>query len=77
MDHHRTQMDERSSDSVTQQRDRILANAGFDASFRPRASLRFIVEETPAGRQEGLAHLPGEAAGRASRPYRPSARRRR
>ena len=33
---------------------RILASGDFDASPRSRAFLRFIVEETLAGRQEGL-----------------------
>src|SRR4030042_7024078 len=34
--------------------ERILANGDFDASPRSRAFIRFIVEETLAGRQEGL-----------------------
>jgi adenylate cyclase len=34
--------------------ERILANGDFDASPRSRAFIRFIVEETLAGRQQGL-----------------------
>jgi len=41
-------------EAVTAQLERILANGDFDASPRSRAFLRFIVEETLAGRQEGL-----------------------
>jgi adenylate cyclase len=39
---------------VTQELDRILASGDFDASPRSRAFIRFIVEETLAGRQEAL-----------------------
>ena len=39
---------------VIEELERILADGDFDASPRSRAFLRFIVEETLAGRQEGL-----------------------
>lgn len=41
-------------DDVDQELARILANGDFDASPRSRAFLRFIVDETLAGRQDGL-----------------------
>jgi len=37
--------------------ERILASADFDASPRSRAFVRFIVEETLAGRQDGLTQV--------------------
>lgn len=40
---------------MTQQLDRILSNGDFDASPRSRAFIRYIVEETLAGRQESLS----------------------
>jgi adenylate cyclase len=42
------------ADEVVEELERILANGDFDASPRSRAFLRFIVEETLAGRPEGL-----------------------
>jgi adenylate cyclase len=39
---------------VLEELERIFASGDFDASPRSRAFLRFIVEETLAGRQEGL-----------------------
>ena len=42
------------SEDVVEQLDRILASGDFDASPRSRAFIRFIVEETLAGRQEAL-----------------------
>ena len=42
------------ADEVLEELERILASGDFDASPRSRAFLRFIVEETLAGRQEGL-----------------------
>jgi tetratricopeptide (TPR) repeat protein len=42
------------ADEVIEQLERILADGDFDASPRSRAFLRFIVEETLAGRTEGL-----------------------
>jgi adenylate cyclase len=42
------------ADEVLAELERILANSDFDASPRSRAFVRFIVEETLAGRQEGL-----------------------
>jgi adenylate cyclase len=50
----RTKPEEPSFELVSRQLDRILANSDFDASPRSRAFLRFIVEETLAGRGEGL-----------------------
>jgi adenylate cyclase len=40
--------------AVTAQLEKILASADFDASPRSRAFIRFIVDETLAGRQEAL-----------------------
>jgi adenylate cyclase len=40
--------------AVLQQLERILASGDFDASPRSRAFIRFIIEETLAGRQEAL-----------------------
>ena len=42
------------AEDVVEQLDRILASGDFDASPRSRAFIRFIVEETLAGRQEAL-----------------------
>jgi adenylate cyclase len=42
------------ADEVIEQLERILADSDFDGSPRSRAFLRFIVEETLAGRQGGL-----------------------
>ncbi len=42
------------SDEVIEQLESILADSDFDASPRSRSFLRFIVEETLAGRQGGL-----------------------
>jgi len=42
------------ADEVLEELERILADGDFDASPRSRAFIRFIVEETLAGRQEGL-----------------------
>ena len=42
------------AEAVLEQLERILANGDFDASPRSRAFIRFIVEETLAGRQEAL-----------------------
>jgi adenylate cyclase len=41
--------------AVIEQLERILASGDFDASPRSRAFVRFIVEETLAGRQAGLS----------------------
>ncbi len=42
------------NDDVVRELERILADGDFDASPRSRAFLRFIVDETLAGRQDGL-----------------------
>ena len=42
------------AEDVLEQLERILASGDFDASPRSRAFVRFIVEETLAGRKEGL-----------------------
>jgi adenylate cyclase len=42
------------AEAVLGQLERILANGDFDASPRSRSFIRFIVEETLAGRQEAL-----------------------
>lgn len=42
------------AEAVIEQLERILASGDFDASPRSRAFVRFIVEETLAGRQESL-----------------------
>lgn len=42
-------------EAVKLELERILASADFDASLRSRAFVRFIVEETLAGRQEQLS----------------------
>jgi adenylate cyclase len=42
------------AETVLEQLERILASGDFDASPRSRAFVRFIVEETLAGRQESL-----------------------
>jgi adenylate cyclase len=42
------------ADEVIEELERILADSDFDASPRSRAFLRFIVEETLAGRERGL-----------------------
>jgi len=42
------------AEDVLDSLERILASGDFDASPRSRAFIRFIVEETLAGRQEGL-----------------------
>ncbi len=42
------------ADEVLEELERILANGDFDASPRSRAFLRFVVEETLAGRRERL-----------------------
>ena len=42
------------ADEVLEELERVLASGDFDASPRSRAFLRHIVEETLAGRQEGL-----------------------
>jgi adenylate cyclase len=42
------------AEAVSEQLERILASGDFDASPRSRAFIRFIVEETLAGRQEAL-----------------------
>ncbi len=45
---------EPSPDLALEQLERLLASRDFDATPRSRAFLRFIVEETLAGRQDGL-----------------------
>jgi adenylate cyclase len=42
------------AEAVLEQLERILASGDFDASPRSRAFIRFILDETLAGRQEGL-----------------------
>jgi adenylate cyclase len=42
------------ADDVLEQLERIFASHDFDASPRSRAFLRYVVEETLAGRQDGL-----------------------
>jgi adenylate cyclase len=42
------------SEAALEQLERILASTDFDASPRSRAFVRFILEETLAGRQQGL-----------------------
>ncbi len=41
-------------DDVVRELERVLVDGDFDASPRSRAFLRFIVDETLAGRQDGL-----------------------
>lgn len=43
-----------SAEAALEQLERILASTDFDASPRSRAFVRFILEETLAGRQQGL-----------------------
>ena len=50
----RSTADAPEAEDVVGQLERILASGDFDASPRSRAFVRFIVEETLAGRQEGL-----------------------
>ena len=42
------------TEAVIEQLERIFASGDFDASPRSRAFIRFILDETLAGRQEGL-----------------------
>ncbi|HVO09482.1 MAG TPA: hypothetical protein VMX54_01900 [Vicinamibacteria bacterium] len=51
---HARSSSEPSPDVAFEQMERLLASGDFDATPRSRAFLRFIVEETLAGRQDGL-----------------------
>jgi len=54
--------DQPSPQAALEELERLLASSDFDGTPRSREFLRFILEETLGGRQDGLDRL-GDAAG--------------